>query len=452
MNASLVCDYYELTMAGGYFAAGMSEKTAYFDLFFRSVPDGGGYAVAAGLREAAEYAAGLRFSSEDIDYLHSLGAFNDDFLRYLLSFRFTGDIYAVPEGTPVFPGEPLLTVKAPIIEAQLLETYLLLTVNHQSLVATKASRIARAAAGRPVTDFGARRAHGESAAVLGARAAYIGGCAGTSCTEAARLFGLPHGGTMAHSWVMLFPGEYEAFTAYIAQYPDKPTLLVDTYNTLGSGVPNAIRAFTQSGVTEGAIRLDSGDLAALSKKARAALNLAGLERIRIVASGSLDEHAIRALIARGACIDAFGVGERLITSQSDPVFTGVYKLAAVETDGVITPAVKISDTPQKHTMPHYKRLYRLYSAESGKALADCLRLHSENPPALRGAATRELHGIVVKNGELTSPAPDARAVRDYCAEQLSTLPEGVKRLNNPAAYRVRPSRKLISAARKARRR
>ena len=333
-NLTMLCDFYELTMAGGYFKNGVHKRNAYFDVFFRSVPDGGGFAIAAGLEQIVNYIKDLHFSAEDLDYLRSKNLFDEEFLNYLADFRFTGDIYAVPEGTPVFPYEPIITVRAPAIEAQLIETFLLLQINHQSLIATKANRIVRAAQGRTVLEFGSRRAQGADGAVIGARAAYIGGCAGTACTLTDELYGVPAGGTMAHSWVQMFDSEYEAFEAYCKLYPHSATLLVDTYNTLKSGVPNAIKAFKNilvpQGITDFAIRLDSGDISYLSKKARKMLDDAGLPNCKITASNALDEYLIRDLMMQGAKIDTFGVGERLITAKSSPVFGGVYKLAAVE--------------------------------------------------------------------------------------------------------------------------
>ncbi len=378
----MLCDFYELTMGNGYYRNGFYKRNVYFDVFFRNVPDGGGFAIAAGLEQIVEYIQQLHFSDDDIAYLRSKGIFDEGFLNYLKNFKFHGDIYAVPEGTPVFPGEPLLTVRAPAIEAQLIETYLLLEINHQSLIATKANRIVRAAQGRAVLEFGSRRAQGADGAVIGARAAYIGGVAGTACTLTDVLYGVPAGGTMAHSWVQMFPSEYEAFKAYCETYPDNPTLLVDTYNTLKSGIPNAIRVFKEillpRGITNFAIRLDSGDISYLSKKARKMLDEAGLPNCKITASNSLDEYLIRDLMMQGAQVDTFGVGERLITSKSNPVFGGVYKLAAIEDDeGNIIPKIKVSENTAKITNPHFKRLYRLYDRESGKALADELTLRDE---------------------------------------------------------------------------
>ena len=380
MNLTMLTDFYELTMANGYFQTGVADQICYFDIFFRSVPDGGGFAIAAGLEQVISYIRDLHFDEEDIAYLRSKNTFSEEFLEYLRTFHFTGDIWAVPEGTPIFPREPILTVRAPAIEAQFVETYLLLTLNHQSLIATKSNRIVRAAQGKPVAEFGSRRAQGADGALLGARASYIAGASGTACAMADQMFDTPATGTMAHSWVQMFPDEYTAFKTYCEIYPHAATLLVDTYNVLKSGVPNAIRVFQELGITQGGIRIDSGDLTYLSKKARKMLDEAGLTDIKIIASNSLDEYIIRDLLTQGAAIDGFGVGERLITSKSEPVFGGVYKLAAIEgKDGTIVPKIKISENPAKMTIPHFKKVYRLYEIETGKALADYICLHDEHP-------------------------------------------------------------------------
>lgn len=469
-NLTMLCDFYELTMAGGYFKTGLHRRNAYFDVFFRSVPDGGGFAIAAGLEQIADYIKNLHFSKEDIAYLRSKKIFDEDFLEYLGDFRFTGDIYAVPEGTPVFPYEPVITVRAPAIEAQLIETYLLLQINHQSLIATKANRIVRAAQGRAVLEFGSRRAQGADGAVLGARAAYIGGCAGTACTLSDELYGVPAGGTMAHSWVQMFDCEYEAFEAYCRLYPHSATLLVDTYNTLKSGVPNAIKAFKNillpQGITDFAIRLDSGDISYLSKKARRMLDEAGLSCCRITASNALDEYLIRDLMMQGAEIDTFGVGERLITAKSSPVFGGVYKLAAVEDEnGNIVPKIKISENTAKITNPHFKRLYRFYDRESGKALADELCLRDEvideaephtifdqnavwKTKTLTDFTVRDLQVQVFKNGEQVLELPALDDIRAYCASQVETLWDEVKRFENPHTYYVDLSERLWNEKRR----
>ena len=463
-NLSLLCDYYELTMSNGYFKKGMADRIAYFDVFFRTVPDGGGFAVAAGLEQVVDYINNLHFSDDDIDYLRSKGIFDEAFLEYLSDFHFTGDIYAMPEGTPVFPGEPILTVKAPVIEAQLIETYLLLAINHQSLVATKANRIVRAANGRAVLEFGSRRAQGADGAVIGARAAYIGGCKGTACTLTDKLYGVPASGTMAHSWVQMFDTEYEAFKTYCELYPQNATLLVDTYNTLKSGVPNAIRTFKEvllpKGITNFGIRLDSGDISYLSKKARKMLDEAGLEQCKIVASNSLDEHLICDLMIQGAKIDVFGVGERLITSSSTPVFGGVYKLVAVENeDGEIIPKIKVSENVSKITNPHFKKVYRYYDNESKKAIADELCVYDEtvneneprtifDPNAVWKAKTltdftaRELLVPIFKEGKCVYDLPKLDEIQSYCKEQIDLLWDEVKRFENPHTYYVDLSGKL----------
>lgn len=451
-------------MGNGYFRNGYYKRNVYFDVFFRNVPDGGGFAIAAGLEQIVEYIQQLHFSEEDIAYLRSKDIFDEGFLEYLRNFKFHGDIYAIPEGTPVFPGEPLLTVRAPAIEAQLIETYLLLAINHQSLIATKSNRIVRAAQGRAVLEFGSRRAQGADGAVIGARAAYIGGVAGTACTLTDVLYGVPAGGTMAHSWVQMFDTEYDAFKTYCELYPDNATLLVDTYNTLKSGVPNAIRAFKEillpRGITNFAIRLDSGDISYLSKKARKMLDEAGLPNCKITASNSLDEYLIRDLMMQGAQVDTFGVGERLITSKSNPVFGGVYKLAAVEDDeGNIIPKIKVSENTAKITNPHFKRVYRLYDRESGKALADELTLRDEtiddtkphvifDPNAtwktkeLTNFTVRELQVPVFLNGELVYDLPTLPEIKAYCRQQIHTLWDEVKRFENPHTYYVDLSQKL----------
>lgn len=377
----LVADFYEYTMANGYFNKNMEDRIAYFDVFFRKVPDEGGYAIVAGLEQIINYIRNLSFDEEDISYLRKQNKFSEEFLSYLENFRFTGDIWAIPEGTVVFPNEPLITVKAPIIQAQLLETMLLLTTNHQSLIATKTSRIVKEAQGRPVMEFGARRAHGINAAVEGARAAIIGGAVGTSCTLSAKEFNVPASGTMAHSWIQSFESEYEAFKAYAELYPDDCTFLIDTYNTIESGLPNAIKVFNEvlkpKGYRPKAVRLDSGDLAYLSKKVRKILDEAGYEDCKICATNSLDEYLIKSLIEQDAKIDLFGVGENLITAKSEPVFGGVYKLVALEKDKKIVPKIKVSENTAKVTNPSFKKVYRFYDNETKKAIADVITLADE---------------------------------------------------------------------------
>ena len=464
MDYTLLCDFYELTMGNGYLLSGMADRISYFDVFFRSVPDGGGFAIAAGLEQVIDYIENLHFDEEDIDFLRSKGVFDEKFLDYLRHFRFTGDIYAVPEGTPIFPREPILTVRAPAIEAQFVETFILLSLNHQSLIATKANRIVRAADGRAVSEFGSRRAQGPDGAVQGARAAYIAGCIGSACTLSDRMYGVPANGTMAHSWVQMFDDEYTAFETYCKLYPHSATLLVDTYNVLSSGVPNAIRAFQNvllpQGIQNCAIRIDSGDITYLSKKARKMLDAAGLTQCKIVASNSLDETIIRDILLQGACVDSFGVGERLITSKSDPVFGGVYKLAAVEDEkGNIIPKIKISENAAKITNPHFKKVYRLFERETGKAAADLICLHAEivddtkpltifdpdftwKKKTLRDFVAKELMVPIFKNGEKVYDAPDVETIRAYCTEQIDTLWDEVKRFENPHNYYVDLSKKL----------
>ena len=460
INYTMLCDFYELTMGNGYLRTGMGERICYFDLFFRAVPDGGGFAIAAGLDRVVEYIQNLSFDEEDIAYLRGKNCFSEEFLDYLKNFKFTGDIWAVPEGTPIFPGEPILTVRAPAIQAQFVEPFLLLTVNHQSLIATKSNRIVRAAQGRPVSEFGSRRAQGADGALSGARASYIAGCAGTACTLADLWYGCPAGGTMAHSWVQMFDDEYTAFKTYCELYPNAATLLVDTYNVLKSGVPNAIKAFKECGITKGAIRIDSGDLTYLSQKARKMLDEAGLTECRIMASNSLDEYIIRDLLVQGAKIDGFGVGERLITSKSEPVFGGVYKLAAVEDEsGNIIPKIKISENAAKITTPHFKKVYRLFDNETGKAEADLLTLYDEvvdesqpleifdpvetwKRKSMTNFTAKPLLVPIFRNGELVYDLPTIEESRAYCAAQVDTLWDEVKRFENPHNYYVDLSQKL----------
>ncbi len=462
-NCTLLCDFYQLTMGNGYFQTGKRDTIAYFDVFFRRVPENGGFAVCAGLEQIIEYIEGLHFDEDDIDFLRKKGIFDENFLRYLADFKFEGDIYAVPEGTPVFPFEPLVTVRAPAIQAQLIETMLLLLINHQSLIATKANRIVRAAKGRAISEFGSRRAQGASGAVLGARAAFIGGCAGTACTLSDKLFGVPATGTMAHSWIQMFDSELEAFEEYCRIYPDSATLLVDTYNVLKSGVPNAIKAFDNVlkplGKRPCGIRLDSGDIAYLSIEARKMLDEAGYPDCKIVASNSLDEYIIADLLHQGAKIDLFGVGERLITASSEPVFGGVYKLCAVEKNGAVIPKIKISENVTKITNPHYKKLYRIFDNKTGKAEADLICVFDEKideskplelfdpdytwkRKTLTDFTAKELQVPVFIKGERVYNSPDIREIKDYCAKQLDTMWESVLRFENPHRYYVDLSEKL----------
>ena len=464
LNMTMLCDFYELTMSNGYFNNGYKDRTVIFDVFFRRVPDQGGFAIAAGLEQLIEYIEDLHFSDEDIEYLRGRNLFCEEFLDYLKNFRFTGDIYAVPEGTPVFPKEPLVVVKAPAIEAQLIETFTLLTINHQSLIATKANRVVRAAQGRTVLEFGSRRAQGADAAIVGARAAYIGGVNGTACTISDQLYGVPAGGTMAHAWVQMFDTEYEAFKTYCEIYPNNATLLVDTYNTLKSGIPNAIRAFNEVlkplGITKCGIRLDSGDMAYLSQKARNMLDEAGWTDCKISVSNSLDEYLIRDLLLQDAKIDLFGVGERLITARSEPVFGGVYKLVAVEDEkGVVTPKIKVSENVEKITVPHFKKLWRFYGNDTGKAIADYMTVFDEtvddsgdleifDPYAtwkkkvVYDFNAKELLVPIFLNGKRVYDSPSLQEIQDYCRAQVDTLWDEVKRFDNPHKYYVDLSDKL----------
>ena len=466
INLTMLCDFYELTMGNGYWESGMRDRITYFDVFYRDVPDSGGFAIAAGLEQIVDYVQNLHFDAEDIAYLRGRGIFSEDFLAYLADFHFTGDIWAVPEGTPIFPREPVITVRAPAIQAQLLETYMLLEFNHQSLIATKANRVCRAAEGRAVLEFGSRRAQGIAGAVTGARAAFIGGCAGTACTVSDTLYGVPAAGTMAHSWVQMFDSEYEAFVAYCKTYPTNAVLLVDTYNSLKSGVPNAIRAFNKVlrplGITKCGIRFDSGDMAYLTKQARKMLDEAGWPGCTITVSNSLDERLITELLRQGAKIDSFGVGERLITSRSAPVFGGVYKLCAVEEpDGTLVPKIKVSENVGKITNPGFKKVYRLYNRETGMAEADYICLRDEklddsipleicDPHArwkrktMENFRAVELAVPIFKNGELVYTLPSLKEIKTNCAYQVSTLWPEVKRFDYPHQYYVDLSEKLMA--------
>lgn len=465
INMAMLCDFYELTMGNGYFENGMKDRITYFDIFYRQNPDGGGFAIAAGLEQAIDYIKNLHFDDEDIEYLRGRNLFSEGFLEYLKNFKFTGDVWAVPEGTPIFPREPIMTIRAPAIEAQLMETYLLLTLNHQSLVTTKANRIWRAAEGRVVLEFGSRRAQGADGAIVGARAAYIGGCAGTACTVSDELYSVPAGGTMAHSWVQMFDTEYDAFKTYCQTYPTNATLLVDTYNSLKSGVPNAIKAFNEVlkplGITKCGIRFDSGDMAYLTQKARIMLDEAGWPECKITVSNSLDERLITELLLQGAKIDSFGVGERLITAKSDPVFGGVYKLCAVEDeDGNIIPKIKISENVGKITNPGFKKVYRFYNRDTGMAEADYICLNHEtvddtkpleicDPEArwktkvMENFRAEELLVPIFKNGELVYKLPSLQEIKRECAYKVSTLWPEVKRFDNPHNYYVDLSPELM---------
>jgi nicotinate phosphoribosyltransferase len=461
---TMLTDFYEITMANGYFLEGFKDTVCYFDMFFRKLPDNGGFAIMAGVEQLVEYLKGLHFSPEDIAYLSGRNMFSEEFLDYLRNFKFSCDVWAIPEGTPIFPGEPIVTVRGPVIQAQFIETMVLLCINHQSLIATKANRIVRASQGRAVMEFGSRRAQGFDGAVHGARAAYIGGCAGTACTISDQLFGVPALGTMAHSWVQLFDSEYEAFKAYAKAYPNNCVLLVDTYNVLKSGVPNAIKVFNEvlvpNGYRPSGIRIDSGDITYLSRKARKLLDDAGFEDCQICASNSLDEYIIRDMLIQGAKVDSFGVGERLITSSSEPVFGGVYKLVGVENpDGTVKPKIKISENVVKITTPCFKNVWRLFDKETDKAIADVVTMHDEiideeQPYVLfdpnhtwKRKTVENFHAVplltqIFKNGECVYTPRALNAIKAYCAAQVDTLWEEVTRFENPHSYYVDLSQEL----------
>ncbi|HEX3026037.1 MAG TPA: nicotinate phosphoribosyltransferase [Clostridia bacterium] len=456
-NLTMLTDFYEITMANGYLKSGIGEKIAYFDLFFRRIPDGGGFAIMAGLEQATDYLKNLNFTRQDIQYLESKNMFSGEFLNYLKNFKFCCDVWAIPEGTPIFPYEPIVTVRGPAIQAQFVETMLLLTINHQSLIATKANRIVRAAKGRPVMEFGSRRAQGGDGAILGARAAFIGGCSGTACTIADEEYSIPALGTMAHSWVQMFRSEYEAFCAYARIYPADCTLLVDTYNVLKSGVPNAIRAFREVllplGYRPRGIRIDSGDITYLSQEARKMLDDAGFDDCGIVASNSLDEYIIDDILGQGAQINSFGVGERLITSRSEPVFGGVYKLSAVEEEGKIVPKIKISENVEKITNPGFKQVWRLFDQKSGKSMADVITLADEviddtlpyeifdpeytwKHKVLTGFTAKRLMTRIFNHGDCVYSGPELKEIQGYCKSQIETLWSEVLRFENPHRYFV----------------
>ena len=456
-------DLYELTMANGIFTSDMRDTVTYFDMFFRRVPDDGGYAIMAGLEQLIEYMNNLRFGEDDIEYLKNLNLFSDEFIDYLKNFKFTCDVWAVPEGTVIFPHEPIVTVRGPAMQALMLETMLLLTINHQSLIATKANRIVRAANGRPVMEFGARRAHGYGAAYYGARAAIIGGCAGTSCLLTAKDFGVAASGTMAHSWVQLFDDEYTAFKTYAEKYPDSCMLLVDTYNVLKSGIPNAIKVFDDVlkplGKRPLGIRIDSGDITYITKKTRKMLDDAGYSDCKICISNSLDEYLIRDMIFQGAQVDSYGVGERLITASSEAVFGGVYKLAAVEKKGEIIPKIKISENAAKITLPGVKIPWRLYDRETGKAIADVIALNTEKidqsepyeifdpdhtwkRKVVTDFIAKKLQVKIFENGRQVYTSPSVKEIAKYRADQVDSLWDEVKRFENPHTYYVDLSEEL----------
>ncbi len=462
-NLTMLTDFYEITMTNGFFSTGNANKRVYFDMFFRSIPDDGGVAIMAGVEQVINYVKALTFTDEDIAFLREKNLFNEDFLAYLRDFRFECDIWAIPEGTPIFPHEPIVTVCGPAIQAQFIETMVLVLVNHQSLIATKANRIVRAAQGRPVMEFGSRRAQGCDGAIYGARASYIGGCCGTACTIADREFGIPALGTMAHSWVQLFDSEYEAFKAYAQTYPNNCVLLVDTFNVLKSGIPNAIRVFNEVLVPNGCrpkgIRIDSGDITYLSKKARKMLDDAGFTDCAITVSNSLDEYVVQDMIRQGACVDSFGVGERMITASSAPVFGGVYKLVAVEENGQIEPRIKVSENVAKITNPGFKKVWRLYDRDNGKAIADVITLHDEviddtapyvifDPEHIwkRKTITNfravPLQVPIFKNGVCTYDSPTVEEIKQYCRAQMDTMWDEVLRFEKPHKYYVDLSQKL----------
>ena len=461
-NLTLLTDFYELTMANGYFENGMGDIISYFDMFFRNVPDGGGFAIMCGLEQLIDYMENLSFDKEDIEFLRSKGIFSEGFLEYLRNFRFSCDVWAVPEGTPIFPGEPIVTVRGPAIQAQFVETMVLICINHQSLIATKANRIVRAAEGRPVMEFGSRRAQGCDGAIYGARAAYIAGCCGTACTVSDRDDGIPALGTMAHSWIQMFDSELEAFRAYAKCYPKGTTLLVDTYNVLKSGLPNAITVFKEMrerGETPAGIRIDSGDITYLSKRARQMLDDEGFPDVKIVASNSLDEYIIRDILVQGAEIDSFGVGERMITSRSEPVFGGVYKLAAIEKNGEIVPKIKLSENTSKITNPDFKEVWRLFDTSTGKAIADVLTCRGEiiddtrpyeifdpeytcKRKTLEHFSAVRLMEQIFDEGRCVYERPSVDDIREYCSAQLDTIWDEVKRFENPHKYYVDLSQQL----------
>lgn len=457
LNLTMIMDLYELTMSNGIFTSEMRDTVTYFDMFFRRVPDNGGYAIMAGLEQLIEYMNNLKFSDDDIKYLESLGLFAPEFMEYLRGFKFTCDVWAMPEGTVIFPHEPIVTVRGPAMQALMLETMLLLTINHQSLIATKANRIVRAADGRPVMEFGARRAHGYGAAYYGARAAIIGGCTGTSCLLTAKDFGVPASGTMAHSWVQLFSDEYTAFKTYAEKYPDSCMLLVDTYNVLKSGIPNAIKVFDDVlkplGKRPLGIRIDSGDITYITKRARKMLDEAGYEDCKICISNSLDEYLIRDMIFQGAKVDSFGVGERLITASSEAVFGGVYKLSAVEKNGEIIPKIKISENASKITLPGVKIPWRLYDRETGKAIADVITLgnekiasyepyeifdpeHTWKRKVVTDFVAKKLQTKIFEKGKQVYTSPSVKEISKYRAEQVGSLWDEVTRFENPHTYYV----------------
>lgn len=462
-NVSILSDFYEFTMSEGYFNENIENKITYFDIFYRNNPDGASYSIFSGLEHLVDILKNLKFSKEDLEYFKSLNTFDDKFLNFLKNFKFTCDVWSVLEGSVIFPKEPIMTIKGPASEVQLLETIALLIINHESLIATKSNRIVRAAKGRPVMEFGARRAHGIDAAVYGAKASYIAGLCGTSNVLTAKLFNIPALGTMAHSWVQMFDTELEAFKAFAKSYPNNCVLLVDTYDTLQSGIPNAIKTFDEvlkpMQIRPKGIRLDSGDLAYLSKQARKMLDKAGYEDCKIVVSNSLDEYTIRDLFNQGAKIDSFGIGERLITSKSDPIFGAVYKLCAVEENEKIIPKIKVSENVEKITTPGFKQLYRIYDKETKKAQADLITLFDEKidesksleifhpiytwkRTSYENYTLRPMLKKIFEGGKLVYDLPDIEEIRKYCKQEVESLWDEYKRFDNPHIYKVDLSEKL----------
>ncbi|QAT40311.1 nicotinate phosphoribosyltransferase [Clostridium sp. JN-9] len=463
-NLTMLVDFYEVTMGNGYLESGVGDIITYFDMFFRRVPDDGGYCIMAGVQQLIEYLSSLKFTKDDIEYLRSKETFSEKFLDYLSNFKFSCDVWAIPEGNPVFPNEPLVSVKGPAIQAQFVETMVLLTINHQTLIATKANRISRAAEGRTVMEFGSRRAQGYDGAIYGARAAVLGGCNSTACSIAEEMFGIPAVGTMAHSWIQLFPSEYEAFKAWAEVYPNNCTLLVDTYNVLKSGLPNAIKVFNEvlkpRGLRPAGIRIDSGDITYLTKKCREILDAAGYEDAKIIISNSLDEFIIRDVISQGAKVDGFGVGERLITAKSEPVFGGVYKLVAVEgKDGKIIPKIKISENEEKITNPGFKKVYRIFSRQTDKAIADLITLNDEvideskpleifdpvftwKKKKIKDYYVKEMLVKIFSNGSACYESPSVMDIKKIVKEETNKLWMEVLRFENPHEYYVDLSDKL----------
>lgn len=462
-NMQMLFDFYEATMSNGLFKENKHNEITYFDMFFRRVPDNGGFAIMAGLKQLIEYLENLHFTEEDVKYLEAQNIFSKEFLDYIRNFKFECDVWAIPEGTPIFPSEPIITVKGPAIQAMMIETMVLLTINHQSLIATKSNRIVRAADGRGVMEFGSRRAHSYDAALYGARAAYIGGCVGTACVKAGQAFDIPVSGTMAHSWVQLFETEYDAFKAYAECYPNNCLLLVDTYNVLKSGIPNAIKVFDEVlkplGCRPKGIRIDSGDITYLTKKVRKMLDAAGYPDCKICISNSLDEYLIRDMLIQGAQVDSFGVGERLITASSESVFGGVYKVVAVEKNGKIEPKIKISENIAKITIPCFKEVWRLYDRDTGKAIADVITLNNEEiddskdyeifdpvhtwkRKLVTNFIAKRLRVKIFEKGKKIYESPTVKEIQAYCKGQVDTLWDEVQRFEKPHNYYVDLSEKL----------